>query len=356
MTRLCLIGCGNITNRRHIPALQHLGRGVVEGVIGADPAAVKGTAQRLKLGNSAVIDPAMLITSQLEALPWFTQCDAVIIGTPPREHYAVARACLELGKDLLSEKPMTMDSAEAEALIALASDRQRILAVMHNFQFSRAALQLEKLIRSGALGTIVSFFQTQFTTRLRSLPRWYKDLPLGLFYDEASHFFYLLRKLGGEIEVLDAFGHRTADPADNTPLLMSVDMRAGGIPVHLTINFNAPVCEWLFVVSGTEKLAIFDMFRDVLIVLPNDGTHGAYEVLRNSALLTMHQWLGFMSSGLRLARGKLFWGVDQVIDRFLTATETRQIDPDISALRGLETVTAMNRVADLIQQRAGFGR
>ena len=54
---------------------------------------------------------------------------------------------------------------------------------MHNFQFANGATRLHRLMREGALGDIASFFLMQFTSRNRRLPSWYKDLPLGLFFD-----------------------------------------------------------------------------------------------------------------------------------------------------------------------------
>src|SRR5690606_36328485 len=132
---------------------------------------------------------------------------------------------------------------------------------------------------------------------------------LGLFFDEASHFIYMLRRLGGPISVLDAQGQFGADTADRTPVLMNATMTAGGIPAQMMINFNSPVCEWMFVVSGSCKLAYYDFFRDILVVVPNVGAHYAKDVLRTSALSTLGHWSGFVSNGLRLVTGILHYGV-----------------------------------------------
>ena len=45
--------------------------------------------------------------------------DAVVIATPPQLHFPVARAFLERGIDVICEKPMTKDLAEAEELVSL---------------------------------------------------------------------------------------------------------------------------------------------------------------------------------------------------------------------------------------------
>jgi predicted dehydrogenase len=69
--------------------------------------------------------------------------DAVSVATPPRQHYEVARAFLESGAHVLVEKPITADLDQANSLIGIARDRQRVLQVGHLERFSAA----ERVIR-----------------------------------------------------------------------------------------------------------------------------------------------------------------------------------------------------------------
>src|SRR5262245_44546931 len=57
--------------------------------------------------------------------------DAVLIATPASTHYPLAVRCLEAGKHLLVEKPITRTSAEARDLIARANRAGRVLMVDH---------------------------------------------------------------------------------------------------------------------------------------------------------------------------------------------------------------------------------
>jgi len=350
MKRVCLIGGGNITNLRHIPALlKHKSRAKIVGVIGADEVAVQRTAKRV--GAEHVL-ATTLTEASIGDIPWLSEVDLAVIGTPPRTHAALANSALRHRLNVLVEKPVTIEPSEARALADTARDMNRTLAVMHNFQFANGAARLHRLMQTGGLGEVVSFFMLQFTSRNRRLPVWYKDLPLGLFFDEASHFIYMLRRLGGPIDVLDAQGQFGPDPEDRTPILMNATMTAGGTPAQLIINFNAPVCEWMFVVSGSRKLACYDFFRDVLTVVPNDGAHYAMDVLRTSALSTVGHWTGFVSNGIRLVTGNLHYGVDKVVSHVLAAIDGDPLPEELSADRGLETVTAMNRIAKIIEDRA----
>ena len=72
--------------------------------------------------------------------------DAVSIAVPTPLHYEVASAFLESGAHVLLEKPITGDLAQADALIALAAKKGRVLQVGHLERFSAARLGLEGVI------------------------------------------------------------------------------------------------------------------------------------------------------------------------------------------------------------------
>ncbi|MHA7219003.1 Gfo/Idh/MocA family protein [Arthrobacter sp. MDT1-48-3] len=80
--------------------------------------------------------------------------DVVYIATPHTQHHAVALAALHAGKNVLCEKPITMDAEQARELADLARERGLFLmeAVWTRFLPSfRRALQI---VRSGEIGTV----------------------------------------------------------------------------------------------------------------------------------------------------------------------------------------------------------
>src|SRR6266550_5610072 len=83
-----------------------------------------------------------------------SQVDGVIIATPVRTHYRLAKEALLSGKHVLVEKPLTAGVAEAEELVALAQKQQQILMVGHTFEYNPAVNELRKLVQSGELGKI----------------------------------------------------------------------------------------------------------------------------------------------------------------------------------------------------------
>jgi predicted dehydrogenase len=92
----------------------------------------------------------------IEAALAGTECDAVLVVTPPETHLAVATAALRAGKHVLVEKPLTPTLAEAKQAIAEANASGKIMMVSQNYRYRAAARAIQKLIRDGAIGTLVS--------------------------------------------------------------------------------------------------------------------------------------------------------------------------------------------------------
>jgi len=118
-----------------------------------------------------------------------SKIQAVSIVTPSRTHYQIAKECMEAGKDVLVEKPMTMDVDEAQELVRIASKNSCILMVGHIFRYHPAVQELRRRINEGELGKV----QTIISNREAfGLPR--KDM--GVIYALGIHeldiFCYLM--------------------------------------------------------------------------------------------------------------------------------------------------------------------
>ena len=84
------------------------------------------------------------VSSLAELLP---EVDAVSIVVPTQLHHEIAKQCLQAGKHVLLEKPMTTTLDEANELISLAHDKQCILQIGHLERFNPAILALEDTLK-----------------------------------------------------------------------------------------------------------------------------------------------------------------------------------------------------------------
>jgi predicted dehydrogenase len=77
---------------------------------------------------------------------WIDFVDAVIVAVPTDLHYSVTKDCLEKGKHVLLEKPLTKTIEEAIELFSLAKKNDRALHVGHVERFNGAVQELKKII------------------------------------------------------------------------------------------------------------------------------------------------------------------------------------------------------------------
>ena len=341
---VCIIGGGNISNTRHIPALKKIKNVNILGVIGASEGKVARTCRQHKIPNGLVVNDPKNDIKKVKACEWFNKIDAVVIGTPPNQHYPLAKMALLLGKDVLVEKPMTMNEKEANELIALAKKNKNIFNVVHNFNFTYGMDKINRIIESNKYGEIQSITEVQLTNRDRRLPDWYNDLPMGLFYDEAAHFIYLLMRHGGDLDIQNVHAIYNNSKNDETPRLLSVDLMAGKVPTHMYLNFDSPVCEWYYVVSFKKHIIYYDLFKDIVIDLPTDGEHYAKEVLKNDLSRKHQYWGGFVKNGFRRIFGNLLYGHDVVLSEFIQTVLNRKPNKYLTGEYGLKTVQYMNEI------------
>ncbi len=337
--RIAAVGLGWVTTSRHIPAVQRTEGTVLAGVIDPNPEKVEAARRRFRvLRGSATADP--------DRIDWLDEIDAVTIGTPPPTHFALAREFLRRGKHVLVEKPMTTTPAEAQVLIDTASSAGRMLAVVHNFQFAKSIMRLRRLLEQGKLGEIRGIMGVQLSNPRRRLPAWYEDLALGLFTDESPHLLYLVHALARAELRLDHAEILPSPASQRTPQLVQMLLNGGGIPVQLTMHFDAPLSEWHVAVLGTRGMAVADIFRDVLVMTGNDGAHHAPDILRTSLAAASSHFRGTIASGVRLSAHSLLYGNDEVMVRFAAACRDGVAPLGIAAADGLRVVELQHQVTN----------
>ncbi len=334
---VAVVGLGWVATNRHIPIILRNPRLHLFGVVDKRAERIQNvTAKHTWLQSSL---------SQEGEMPWENEVQAVLIATDPLNHFRLAKKMLTAGKHVLMEKPLTMSPQEGRELQEIAASKNVACCVVHNFQFARATLQLKAMIQDGRLGEILGIEAVQLSNPRRRLPVWYEQLPFGLFYDESPHMFYMLEALaGGDIRRLASTVVRTN--RQQTPLSVTAHYATGPIPIRLGMNFNASLSEWHIAVMGSKAIGIVDVFRDILVTMPNDGQHRAREILASSAsVIGTHSW-GFIKSGVRLLRGDLFYGTDIVWNRFVGEVSGVSPAEEISAARGRRVVERQHEIME----------
>ena len=91
-----------------------------------------------------------------DALSKAKLADAVVIATPDNLHYEPCMKALELGYDVLLEKPVAPTEKECRAILKQAHKYNRIVAVCHVLRYAPYFVALKEVLASGAIGDIVN--------------------------------------------------------------------------------------------------------------------------------------------------------------------------------------------------------
>ena len=82
--------------------------------------------------------------------------DAVIVATVDATHARYIVRALELGVDVLTEKPMCTDETQCQAILDAVARTGRTVTVTHNARHSREAKKVKALLQEGAIGDVLA--------------------------------------------------------------------------------------------------------------------------------------------------------------------------------------------------------
>src|SRR5215475_6235693 len=126
--------------------------------------------------------------------------ELVYIATPNRFHAEHASMALENKKHVLIEKPMAIDIAAAEQMIATAKRNGVLLGVNVKHSFEPRVLRLRDMARSGELGklrTINSWRFNDWLYRPRTTEELMPEFGGGILWRQGAHHFDLIRTIAG---------------------------------------------------------------------------------------------------------------------------------------------------------------
>lgn len=189
MLRWLVIGVGDITTRRVLPAILAEERSELEAILTRNPAKAK------LYGVRAFTD--------LQAALVESGADAVYVGSPVFLHAPQTIAALRAGRHVLCEKPMAMNYQEARSMVDAANAARRILGVAYYRRTYPKVQRARELMASGAIGQPVLAYASAHGLLPASDGHraWLLDPAMaggGPLYDIASHRIDLLNYLFGD--------------------------------------------------------------------------------------------------------------------------------------------------------------
>lgn len=196
-------------------------------------------------------------TSSVDQLLHDTYCEAVILSSPPNTHPALADYFLSRGVHVLCEKPLSVDVAGAQAMLASAQKSSAMLTMASKFRHCTDVIEARSIVASGLIGEII-LFENAFTSRVDMTRRWNSDPTIsggGVLIDNGTHSVDIMRYFLGpiaEIQVIE--GKRVQDiPVEDTVrmFIRSQKQVMGTIDLSWSINKELPYYLSIYGSTGT---------------------------------------------------------------------------------------------------------
>lgn len=125
---------------------------IVTGILSSDPEKSRQAGRELGFASERLYSD---VTEMLDAeVAREDGIDAVAIMTPNDSHYDYSMAALELGIDVICDKPMTNTLEEAESLHKKVQETGLIFCLTHNYTGYPMVRQAKAMVMDGQLGTI----------------------------------------------------------------------------------------------------------------------------------------------------------------------------------------------------------
>ncbi len=177
--------------------------------------------------------------------------EAVVVATPPTSHFDIARDCLEHGLHVLVEKPLTLNSRDAQTLVDIADARGLTLMVGHTFEYNAAVRTLKEIIDSGELGQV--YYINAVRLNLGLFQR-----KLNVLWDLAPHDISIMLYLLGQDPLTISAQGATCIFKDLHDVAYMHLAFPNNVVGHIHTSWLDPNKVRKITVVGSKKMAVYD--------------------------------------------------------------------------------------------------
>ena len=209
--------------------------------------------------------PEIAITPEFDNLCHRADIDAVVVSTQASTHYEITKKCLEAGKHVLVEKPLTTSSDHARELDTLAKDKGLVLMVGHTFIYNCAVQRLKRFVSDKNIGQLYNLYSRR--TNLGPIRR-----DVSVVWDLATHDISIVDYLfDGPPTWVSAIGAQFLGSGRTDTAHITLGYH-DGIVAHVHTSWADPwKCRELILVGSEMRVAFDDLDKDQPIRIVRGG-------------------------------------------------------------------------------------
>jgi predicted dehydrogenase len=209
--------------------------------------------------------PSIRVSDDIQDIVRDQAIDAVVIATPVKTHYDLAKAMLSTSKHVLVEKPMATNLAQIEDLQSLSKKNSLVAMVGHTFLYNAAVRYVKNLIDSGPLGDIRYLYSQRLNLgRIRS--------DVDALWNFAPHDISIIQYWLNEPDPLSVTVHGMDYVQAGIPDVVFMNIKyPGKIMANIHVSWLDPQKVRKMIIVGSKKMVIYDDVAEEKIAIYDKG-------------------------------------------------------------------------------------
>ncbi len=238
---LAIIGCGN-WGMNHVRTAYRLFGGKLKYCCDNFPVSEKKVKE---------VSDKIKFTNDINEILNDESITAVIVSTPAETHFDIGKDLLLAGKNVMMEKPITLNSDEAKILNDIALEKDLILMVGHLLLFHPAILKIKEYLDEDRLGKLQYIYSNRLN--LGTIRR-EENILWSFAPHDISIIQYFVGDVPSEVKATGAiFVQENIQDTTMTYLKFENNIHA-----HIYVSWLHPFKEQRLVVIGDKSMMVFE--------------------------------------------------------------------------------------------------
>jgi predicted dehydrogenase len=195
--------------------------------------------------------PSVTVTDDAERLISDPRIDAVVIATPVSTHFDLAMRALTAGKHVWVEKPLALDSGQAQRLVEQAERVGRTLHVDHTFAYTPAVRKIRDLVTEDALGRLYYYDSVRVNLGLF-------QHDVDVMWDLAVHDLSIIDYVLPEKPIAVSATGMAHVPGEPENIAYITLFFPSSLIAHVHVNWLAPVKVRRTLLGGDRRMVVYD--------------------------------------------------------------------------------------------------
>lgn len=258
-----IIGCGDVTEVKSGPAFQKVKNSALISVMRRNEEKAKDFATRHKVPNYTTSASELINDEKL---------NAIYIATPPSSHLNYALQVIQTGKNIYLEKPMVLNSKEAEVLLSALKGSNVKVTVAHYRRNLPLFVKVKELLDAKIIGDVslaeIDIAQSQNANLIaKTDENWRLDPEIsggGYFHDIAPHQIDLMYHYFGDIAIVKKVAN--PDYSSSKDIIKGEIEFKNGVQFKGSWNFEASEDIDRCTITGDKGMITFSFYSDEIRV------------------------------------------------------------------------------------------